>query len=69
MTTTTAQTPTLDFDGKQYPISSLSEQARVQIGNIQVTDQEIARLRVQLGMAQTARAAYLQALRAQLPTA
>lgn len=69
MTTTTDQTPTLDFDGKQYHIASLSEQARTQIGNVQVADQEIARLRVQLGLAQTARAAYLQALRAQLPAA
>lgn len=69
MTTTSAQVPTLDFEGKKYPISSLSEQARVQIGNIQVADQEVARLRVQLGLAQTARAAYLQALRAQLPAA
>lgn len=69
MATSPEQVPLLDLDGKQYPISSLSEQARAQVGNVQAADQEIARLRVQLALAQTARTAYLQALRAQLPSA
>ena len=34
-----------------------------------MTDQEIARLQTQLAIAQTARAAYAQALTAQLPAA
>ncbi len=59
--------PTLDFDGKQYPIDSLSDLAKAQINNIRATEQEIARLQVQLGIAQTARSAYLQVLKAQLP--
>ena len=61
--------PTLDFDGKQYPIDSLSDLAKAQINNIRATEQEIARLQVQLGIAQTARSAYLQVLKAQLPAA
>ena len=36
--------PTLDFDGKQYPIDSLSDLAKAQINNIRATEQEIARL-------------------------
>lgn len=59
--------PTLEFDGKQYIFSSLSDQAKMQIGNIRTTEQEIARLQVQLGIAQAARSAFLQALKAQLP--
>ncbi|MBA4112188.1 MAG: hypothetical protein C0492_02310 [Verminephrobacter sp.] len=55
------------FDGKQYPIDSLSDLAKAQINNIRATEQEIARLQVQLGIAQTARSAYLQVLKAQLP--
>ena len=42
--------PTLDFDGKQYPIDSLSDLAKAQINNIRATEQEIARLQVQLGV-------------------
>ena len=61
--------PTLDFDGKQYPIASLSDLAKAQINNIRATEQEIARLQVQLGIAQTARSTYLQVLKAQLPAA
>lgn len=61
--------PTLEIDGKKYPIDSLSDQAKAQIDNVRVTDQEIARLQVQLGIAQTARSAYLQVLKTQLPLA
>ena len=61
--------PTLDFDGKKYPIDSLSDLAKAQINNIRATEQEIARLQVQLGIAQTARNAFVQALKAQLPAA
>ena len=61
--------PMLELDGQQYAINSLSEQAQAQIGNIRTTEQEIARLQVQLGIAQTARSAYLQVLKAQLPAA
>lgn len=61
--------PMLELDGQQYAIDSLNDQAKAQIGNIRTTEQEIARLQVQLGIAQTARNAYVQALKAQLPTA
>ena len=62
------QQPMLELGGKQYAIDSLSDEAKAQVGNIRATEQEIARLQVQLGIAQTARSAYLQVLKAQLPT-
>lgn len=56
-------------NGTQYALDNLTENARAQIVNLRVTDQEIARLQTQLAIAQTARAAYAQALTAQLPAA
>lgn len=60
---------TVNIDGVSYPMEQLSENARAQIVNLRVTDQEIARLQTQLAIAQTARAAYAKALTAQLPAA
>ncbi len=58
---------TVTIDGKDYDVMSLSEQARSQIVNLRVTDQEIQRLQQRLAIAQTARAAYAKALEAELP--
>ena len=55
------------IDGQQFDLSTLSENARSQIANLRVTDQEIQRLNQQLAIAQTARAAYARALEAELP--
>lgn len=63
----TASAPALEFDGKQYPIDSLNDQAKAQIQNIRATEQEISRLQLQLGIAQAARGAFIQALKVQLP--
>ena len=62
-------TPTgnITIDGREYDVSSLSENAKSQIANLRVTDQEIQRLKQQLAIAQTARAAYARALEAELP--
>jgi hypothetical protein len=51
----------------EYDLETLSEAARSQLGNIQVTDQEIARLQQRLAIAQTARQAYARALHGELP--
>jgi len=56
----------ITIDGKQFALDDLSAAARSQIVNLRVTDQEIARLQTQLAIAQTARAAYAQALSAEL---
>lgn len=55
------------IDGKEYQLDQLSEAAKGQLGNVRAADMEISRLRVQLALAQTARAAYAQALREALP--
>ena len=56
----------ITIDGKAYALDDLSTNARSQIVNLRVTDQEIARLQTQLAITQTARAAYAQALAAEL---
>ncbi|NBO46833.1 MAG: hypothetical protein EBU85_07510 [Actinobacteria bacterium] len=61
--------PTLKIDNKDYELDNLSPEAKAQLQMLQVTDQEIARLNVQLAIAQTARSAYSQALKASLPAA
>ena len=58
---------TITIDGTQYDLENLSEAAKSQLTNIQVTDQEIARLQQRLAIAQTARQAYARALQAELP--
>lgn len=63
----TQKPQTLTIDGKEYGPDDLSDNARAQITNLRVTDQEIARLQQQLAIAQTARTAYANALKAELP--
>ena len=58
---------TITIDGQSYNIEVLSEQARNQVLNLRVTDQEIARLKQQLAIYQTARVAYARALSEELP--
>ncbi|MFD1251824.1 hypothetical protein DEVEQU_03442 [Devosia equisanguinis] len=55
-------TETITIDGRSYALADLPAAAREQINNVQVTDQEIARLQMRLAIAQTARAAYARAL-------
>lgn len=50
-----------------YELESLSEAARQQLVNVQSVDAEIQRLQTQLAIASTARAAYVAALKSELP--
>ena len=59
----------INIDGLDYPLSSLSDAAKSQLQMLQITEQEIQRLQWQLAIAQTARNAYVQALKAALPSA
>jgi len=59
--------PTIKIDNKDYDTDKLSEQAKAQLINLQVCDQEIQRLQAQLAIAQTARMAYAKALGEALP--
>ena len=58
---------TITINDVVYKESDLSEKAKSQITNLQITDQEISRLNHQLAIAQTARAAYARALAEELP--
>lgn len=58
---------TITIDGTEYNLADLSENARNQLVNLRVTDAEIAKLNQQLAIYQTARTAYANALRAELP--
>ncbi|MEA3644340.1 MAG: DUF6447 family protein [Lamprobacter sp.] len=60
---------TLTIDGTEYNPADLTDAAKQQLANLRVCDQEIQRLQQQLGIAQTARAAYANALKAELPKA
>ena len=59
--------PTIRIDGKEYDTDKFSDDAKNQLMNLQVTDQEIQRLQIQLAIAQTARIAYAKALNTSLP--
>ena len=56
----------VSIDGVEYKVSDLNDNAKNQIVNLRVTDQEIASLNQKLAIAQTARAAYANALAAEV---
>jgi hypothetical protein len=60
--------PTIKIDDIEYDLDTLTDQAKQNLQMLHVTEQEIQRLQLQLGIAQTARNAYAQALKAALPT-
>ena len=55
------------IDEKDYLIEDLSDDAKAQLGSLNVTDQKIANLQQEIGIMQTARNAYANALAAALP--
>ena len=57
---------TITIDNKQYDYDSLSDIAKGQISNLQVTDAEISMLQTRLNITQTARSVYINALKAEL---
>lgn len=61
------QNTTITIDGTEYNLTDLTENARSQVGNLRVTDSEIEKLQQQLAIYQTARTAYANALKAELP--
>jgi hypothetical protein len=58
---------TIKIDNKEYDLDSLSDDCKAQLASIQFVDQELARLQAKAAALQTAKAAYLQALKATLP--
>jgi hypothetical protein len=59
--------PTLTIDNNTYELDSLSPEAKAQLQSIQFVDQELARLQAHVAALQTARHAYVNALKAALP--
>lgn len=59
--------PTIKIDNIDYDLDSLSAEAKAQLQSIQFVDQELARLQAQVAAMQTARNAYVNALKAALP--
>ena len=60
--------PIVKIDEKEYDLNSLSEEARKQLQMLQYVDAELARLSAQGAVLQTARQAYVAALKAALPS-
>jgi hypothetical protein len=59
--------PTLNIDNKEYDLDTLSNECKAQLASIQFVEQELVRLQSQAAVLQTAKVAYLQALKAALP--
>ncbi len=57
----------ITIDGKDYELEALSDQAKAQLMSLRACDQKIQQLQMDLAIAQTARNAYANALKAALP--
>ena len=60
---------TITIDDVAYTEDTLSDEAKTELGSMQVCDQRIATLQTDLAIAQTARNAYANALKDLLPKA
>jgi len=60
--------PTIKIDDIDYDTDILSDVAKQNLQMLQLTEQEIQRLQFKLAIAQTARTAYANTLKAALPT-
>ena len=59
--------PTVNIDNKEYDLDTLSEECKAQLASIQFVEQDLVRLQAKAAALQTAKAAYLQGLKASLP--
>jgi hypothetical protein len=57
----------ITIDGKEYPLDLLSDEAKSQLVSLQTVDRKIAEAQQDLAIMQTARNAYANALKSQLP--
>jgi len=60
------QEQTISIDNVSYPVSSLTDNAKMLLSNLQFIDNEVARLNTLLAITKTARGTYAQALKAEL---
>ncbi len=61
--------PNLIIDNKSYDIDQLGDDAKAQVANLQYVETELQRLNATIAVFQTARNAYVAALRPLLATA
>jgi hypothetical protein len=59
-------TSTITIDRREYDLDTLSDEAKAQLRSLQFVDAEVARMRSQIAVLQTARMAYSKALQAAL---
>ena len=59
--------PIIKIDNKDYDLDTLSDECKAQLVSIQFVEQELVRLQAKAAALQTAKAAYLQALKNSLP--
>ena len=59
--------PQITIDNQAYNLDTLSDEARAQFQSLQFVDAELARFQAQTAVLQTARIAYIKALKAALP--
>lgn len=57
---------TINIDGNEYDISSLSEAAKAQVVSLQFVQSELQRLEAQVAVYRTAEAGYAKALQQEL---
>ena len=62
-----ANEPKVTIDEKDYLITDLSDDAKAQLSSLNVVDQKIISLQQEIGIMQTARNAYANALATALP--
>lgn len=58
---------TVKINDKEYKLADLSTEAKAQLTNLRVCDAELQRLKAQIAITETAKAAYGRALEAALP--
>lgn len=58
---------TIRINDREYRLADLSEEAQAQLTNLRVCDVELQRLKAQIAITETAKAAYGRALEAALP--
>ena len=59
-------TQKITIDGKEYPLSDLSDNAKAQVVNLQFVDAQIQQLNNEWAVADTARIGYTNALKSEL---
>ena len=58
-----------NIDGVDYPVDRLSETAQAQLRSLQFTEAQLQKLRNEVAVFETARAAYVAALKAEIARA